>query len=159
METFASAFTGDFWAMLGAVVAFSLAAFGSAKGVRMAGEAAAGVLTEDLKKFGPVMVMEALASTQAIYGFVIAFLIIGKITDTELALQDGLFLFMAGIPIGIIGLFSGMFQGRVATAGINMLAKKPEGLGSAIILTLMVEMFAIIGFIVSILMLGKVIVA
>jgi len=37
-----------------------------------------------------------------------------------------------------------------------MIAKRPEGLGRAIVMALMVEMFAILGFIVSILMIGKV---
>ena len=41
-------------------------------------------------------------------------------------------------------------------AGIHMIAKRPEGLGRAITLALMVEMFAILGFIISFLMLGQV---
>lgn len=149
-------YLGGFFAILGAAVAFFVAAIGSAKGVGTAGEAGAGVLTEDPGKFGPVMVMEALPSTQAIYGFVIAFLIIAKITGPDISLENGLFLFTAGLPIGIVGLVSGIYQGKVAAAGINMIAKRSDSLGRAIILALMVEMFAIIGFIVSILMLGKV---
>jgi V/A-type H+-transporting ATPase subunit K len=146
---------GGFWAMLGAAIAFFVAGIGSSKGVGTAGEAGAGVLTESPEKFGPVMVMEALASTQAIYGFVIAFLIIGKISPT-MSVQSGLYLFAAGIPIGVVGYFSGVYQGRVAAAGINMIAKRADALGRAIILALMVEMFAIIAFIVSILMIGKI---
>ncbi|RCX17485.1 V/A-type H+-transporting ATPase subunit K [Anaerobacterium chartisolvens] len=146
---------GSIWAMLGAAVAFFVAGMGSAKGVGIAGEAGAGVLTEDPGKFGPVMVMEALPSTQAIYGFVIAFLIIGNV-GAGITLQEGLFLFAAGIPVGLVGLMSGIYQGRVAAAGINMIAKRSDSMGRAIILALMVEMFAIIAFIVSILMIGKV---
>ena len=73
-------YLGGFFAILGAAVAFFVAGIGSSKGVGTAGEAGAGVLTEDPGKFGPVMVMEALPSTQAIYGFVIAFLILAKIS-------------------------------------------------------------------------------
>lgn len=147
---------GEIWAILGAAIAFLVAGIGSSKGVGVAGEAGAGVLTEDPGKFGPVMVLEALPSTQAIYGFVIAFLILGNIGTEPLALQKGLFLFTAGLPVGIVGLVSGIWQGRVAAAGINMVAKRADGMGRAIILALMVEMFAIISFIVSILMVGKV---
>ena len=146
---------GQIWAMLGAAVAFFVAGMGSSKGVGIAGQAGAGVLTEDPSKFGPVMVLEALPSTQAIYGFVIAFLIIGKV-GAGLPLEKGLFLFAAGLPVGFVGLLSGIFQGKVAASGISMIAKRPEGMGRAIILALMVEMFAIISFIVSILMIGKV---
>jgi V/A-type H+-transporting ATPase subunit K len=148
-------YNGTFWALIGAAVAFFVAGMGSSKGVGLAGEAGAGVLTEDPKKFGPVMVLEALASTQAIYGFVIAFLIIGKV-GTDLSFENGLMLFTAGFPVGLVGLMSGIYQGRVAAAGINMVAKRPDGMGRAIILALMVEMFAIIGFIVSILIVTKV---
>jgi V/A-type H+-transporting ATPase subunit K len=155
---------GTFWALMGATLAFVLAAIGSSKGVGNAGQAAAGVLTEDQKKFGAVMVMQALPSTQAIYAFVIAFLIIGKIaTPVDIAtkkmialtISQGAYLFIAGLPVGIVGYISAVYQGKVSVSGINMLAKKPEGLGRAIVLALMVEMFAIIGFIVSILMIGK----
>ena len=69
---------------------------------------------------------------------------------------DGLSLFIASLPVGIIGLVSGVLQGKVATAGIHMVAKRADGMVRGIILALMVEMFAIIGFIISILMLGKV---
>lgn len=144
-------FDGQFFALLGAAAAFLIAGIGSSKGVGLAGQSGAGVLAEDPKKFGSVMILEALPSTQAIYGFVIAFLIIGNITDS-MTVQDGLYLFAAGLPVGIVGLVSGIFQGKVSAAGIQMIAKRPEGMGSAITLALMVEMFAILGLIVSILM-------
>ena len=91
---------GQNLAFLGAVVAFLVAGFGSSKGVGLAGQSGAGVLTEDPSKFGSVMLLEALPSTQAIYGFVVAFLIIGKI-NPSLTLADG-FHYPAGVPIGLV---------------------------------------------------------
>lgn len=146
-------FDGQLLALLGAAVAFFVAGIGSSKGVGLAGQAGAGVLSEDPSKFGSVMLMEALPSTQAIYGFVIAFLIIGKI-DPAMTMQDGLHLLAAGLPIGIVGWISAIYQGKVASAGIQLISKRPEALGSAITLALMVEMFAILALIVSILMIG-----
>jgi len=73
-----------------------------------------------------------------------------------LSIAEGFILFAGCLPVGFVGWISGIFQGRVAAAGINMIAKRPEGLGRAIVMALMVEMFAILGFIVSILMIGKV---
>ncbi len=146
-------FDGQLLALLGAAVAFFVAGIGSSKGVGLAGQAGAGVLSEDPSKFGSVMLMEALPSTQAIYGFVIAFLIIGKI-DPTMTMQDGLHLLAAGLPIGIVGWISAIYQGKVASAGIQLISKRPEALGSAITLALMVEMFAILALIVSILMIG-----
>jgi V/A-type H+-transporting ATPase subunit K len=148
-------YNGNFWAYLGAAIAFFVAGCGSSKGVGLAGEAGAGVLTEDPKKFGPVMILEALPSTQAIYGFVIAFLIMNSVSG-NLPFADGIVLFVSGLPMGIVGFMSGIYQGRVAAAGINMIAKRADGMGRAIILATMVEMFAIIGLIVSLLILFSV---
>ena len=91
-------FTGQLLAIFGAVIAFLIAGIGSSKGVGMAGEAGAGVLSEDPSKFGSVVILEALPSTQAIYGFVIAFLIIGNINDA-MTVQEGFRLFLAGLPM------------------------------------------------------------
>ncbi len=145
---------GDFWAYLGAATAFLLAGIGSSKGVGIAGGAASGVVTEDPSKFVPVMILEALPSTQGIYGFVTAFMIIGKIGG--LPVESGLYLFAAGLPIAFVGLFSGIAQGKVSAASIGIVAKRPEEMVKGIILTLMVEVFAIFAILVSILMIQAV---
>lgn len=144
---------GQLLALLGATIAFLVSGIGSSKGVGTAGQAGAGVLTEDPSKFGSVVILEALPSTQAIYGFVIAFLIIGRITP-DMSVIEGLHLLTAGIPVGFVGWISAIYQGKVATSGIQLIGKRPEALGSAITLALMVEMFAILSLIVSILMIG-----
>ena len=146
-------FTGQLLAILGAVIAFLVSGLGSSRGVALAGQTGAGVLTEDPSKFGSVIIMEALPSTQAIYGFVIAFLIIGNINDA-MTVQEGFRLFLAGLPMGVVGFFSALYQGKVAASGIQLISKRPESLGSAITLALMVEMFAILALIVSILIIG-----
>ena len=57
----------------GAALAATLSGIGSAKGVSIAGEVGAGVLTEDPGKFGLVLMLQALPGTQGIYGLLIAF--------------------------------------------------------------------------------------
>lgn len=145
---------GDLFAYLGAALAFLLAGIGSAKGVSIAGEAGSGVVAEDGDKFVSVMILEALPSTQGIYGFVIGFMIISKIGGLDIA--DGLYLLMAALPMGLVGMFSGIYQGRVAAASIGIVAKRSQDMVKGIILTLMVELFAIFAILVSILMVGKV---
>lgn len=146
-------FDGQMIALLGAAFGFLMAGIGSSKSVGTAGQVGAGVLTEDPSKFVSVMVLEALPSTQAIYGFVIAFFIIGRI-DPAMTIAEGLHLFAAALPIGIVGFISAIYQGKVASAGIQLIAKHSGSLVSAITLALMVEMFAILSLITSILMLG-----
>lgn len=144
---------GQLIALLGAGFGFLMAGIGSSKGVGLAGQVGAGVLTDDPSKFVSVMIMEALPSTQAIYAFVIAFFIIGNI-ETGMTVTQGLHLFAAALPVGVVGFISAIYQGKVSAAGIQMLAKHPDALGSAVTLALMVEMFAILSLIVSILMIG-----
>mgnify|MGYP003379121895 CR=1 FL=1 len=66
-------------ALLGAAFAVLLAGAGSAVGVGRAGEAAAGVVTEDPSKFGKVLILQLLPGTQGIYGLLIGFLCLSQI--------------------------------------------------------------------------------
>ena len=57
-------FNGNFLAVLGAALAVGLGGIGSAKGVGIAGEAAAGLIAEDPDKFGQTLILQALPGTQ-----------------------------------------------------------------------------------------------
>ena len=61
-------------------------------------------------------------------------------------------MFMASLPIAFTGLTSGVAQGRVAAAGIQILAKRPEHATKGIVYAAMVETYAILGFVISFLM-------
>ena len=56
-----------------------LPGIGSARGVGIVGESAAGLVTEDPGKFGQALILQALPGTQGIYGFLAGFLTIQKI--------------------------------------------------------------------------------
>ena len=149
--------TGNVFALLGAAVA-ALAGIGSAIGVGIAGQAAAGVLAEDPKKFGKTLILQALPGTQGIYGLLMAFLIFIRIGLLggglgDLTLAQGLYVFASGIPIGLIGLWSGIAQGKAAASGIMLLGKRPDQMAKGIIYAAMVETYAIFGLLISILML------
>lgn len=140
----------------GAAFAAFLAACGSAWGIAVASEAAGGVLTEDPEKFGRLLVMIALPGTQGFYGFLGAFYIMMKINllggGLPVSLESGLQLFFAGLPVGIVGLISGYYQGVASAAGIHLVAKRPEETGKAIILPAMVETYAVLGLLATILL-------
>jgi len=143
-------------AILGAAMAIIFAGTGSAIGVGIAGQAGAGVLSEEPKKFGNVLVLQALPATQGIYGFIAAFLILIKLgllggEAVSLTMNEGLALFFAALPIAFTGLTSGWFQGKVSAAGMGILAKQPKGLGNAMVLSAMVETYAVLGLLVSLL--------
>ncbi len=146
---------GTFLAILGAAFAAGLAGIGSAIGVGVAGKAAAGVTAEDPDKFSKVLVLQLLPGTQGIYGLLVAFLVFVKINlfgnVMSLTLGEGLSLMAACLPIAIVGLISAIYQSRVACSGIAMVAKRPEESGKGIILTVMVETYAVLALLVSLL--------
>lgn len=139
---------GMIFAAMGIALAVGLAGIGSAKGVGLVGEAATGLITEEPEKFGKALVLQLLPGTQGLYGFVIGFVAFTKIVP-DMSLAQGLFLVGACLPVGLAGLFSGIAQGRVAAAGIQILAKKPEQNTKGIILSAMVETYALLGFVIS----------
>ena len=154
METFTSYLIengGLVFAALGIAFATFFAGTGSAKGVGIAGEAAAALTTEQPEKFGQSLILMLLPGTQGLYGFVIAFLIFLN-TGLDTSLAEGMYMFMASLPIAFTGLTSGVAQGRVAAAGIQILAKRPEHATKGIVFAAMVETYAILGFVISFLM-------
>ena len=142
---------GIIFAALGIALAVGMSGAGSAKGVGIVGEAAAGPITEEPEKFGKALVLQLLPGTQGLYGFVIGFLVYTKLGG-NLTFTAGLFYLMACLPVAIAGLWSGIAQGKAAAAGIAILAKKPEHNTKGIIFAAMVETYALLGFVVSFLL-------
>ena len=153
---FAAILTGQNLALFGAFLAVCLAGIGSAIGVGMVGEAASGLLTEDPSKFGKVLILQALPGTQGIYGLITAFLIIFKIgllgTPVALTAAQGAYFLMASLPIAFVGYASAVKQAKVATAGINLIAKRPDEVGKAITAAALVETYAIFAVLISMLL-------
>lgn len=145
---------GAVFAALGVALAVGLAGIGSAKGVGIVGEAATGLVVEQPEKFGKALVLQLLPGTQGLYGFVIGFLVFSKIS-TDMTLTNGLYLLFACLPIAIAGLWSGIAQGRVSAAGIQILAKNEEHNTKGIILAAMVETYALLGFVISFMLVNK----
>lgn len=147
---------GLVYALLGAAVAVFLAGAGSALGVGIAGQAASGVVTEDPSKFAKVLILQLLPGTQGIYGLLVGFITLSKIGllgggAAEISVQTGLLILAACLPIGIVGLISGRSQGQTAAAAIGIIAKKPDQFGKAMLFPAMVETYAILSLLISIL--------
>ena len=147
---------GIVYALLGAALAVFLAGAGSAIGVGIAGQAASWVVSEDPSKFAKVLIMQLLPGTQGIYGLLVGFITLSKIGllgggMLELTPQQGLLVLAACLPIGIVGLISGKSQGKTSAAAIGIVAKKPEQFGKAMLFPAMVETYAILALLISIL--------
>ena len=145
--------------LLGAALAAALACIGSAKGTGIAGEAGAGLVSEDPSKFGKAMIMQVIPGTQGLYGLVVWFFAIfrmGLLSGAlpELSITQGLQYFVACLPMALGGMISAIAQGRVACASINLLAKKPDDWSKGMIFCITVEFYAILCLLASFLMLN-----
>lgn len=142
---------GQIIGIIGVAVCVLLCGIGSALGLYKMGTAAAGVLGEDPKKFGKVLVLVLLPATQGIYGF-----IIGIIASSSLAagmtVWQGWALFGAVMPMALSGLITGIFQGKSAVNCIYAVGKQESLGGKLIIYPAMIEFYAILGLIISIML-------
>ena len=120
----------------------------------LAGSAAAGVLGENPKKFGKVMVLVLLPATQGIYGFIIGIIASGKLGG-DFSTAQGWAIFGAVLPMAISGLVSGFFQGKSAVNCIYAVGKQDSLSGKLIVYPGMIEFYAILGLIISIMLVGK----
>ena len=148
---------GIVWALLGAALASILAGIGSARAVGKAGQAASGVVTEDPSAFAKVLILQLLPGTQGIYGLLIAFIalsnigLLGGSVDTGMSVGTGLMYLFACLPMAFVGLVSAMQQSKASVASIGLVAKRPDQFGKSMIFPAMVETYAILALLISIL--------
>lgn len=154
MNEFVSLLGPAFTLLAGALAAL-LPGIGSAKAVGAVGEVAAGVLTEDPAKFGKLLILQALPGTQGIYGLLSWFMIMNASQmmagNMDISWRTGLAYLMAALPVAFVGWFSALYQGKVAEAGIALVAKRPEEQSKALVLAAMVETYAILSLLATVL--------
>lgn len=143
-------------AIIGAALAALLSGMGSARGVGIVGEAAAGLVAEDPTKFTKVLILQILPGTQGLYGFITAIMVMVKtqlLSGNPVALtpSQGLMVLGACLPMALVGYFSAIAQARVAASGVSVVAKKPEQQSKAMVLSAMVETYAVLALLISIL--------
>ncbi|HJA64087.1 MAG TPA: V-type ATP synthase subunit K [Candidatus Intestinimonas stercoravium] len=158
MAEFISQFGGIGLAFLGAALAVGLCCVGSARGTGITGEAATGVLSENPEHFSKCLILQVIPGTQGLYGLVIWFFALytmGAFSGgiLPLTITQGLTIFVSCLPMAMGGWRSAIYQGRVAAASINIVAKKPDDWSKGIILCVIVEFYAILSLLASILLL------
>ena len=144
--------------LLGAGLAACMAGAGSGVGTGLAGEAGAGLVTEDPGKFGKVMILQVIPGTQGLYGLVVFFVAVMQMglldgSAMNLTFVQGCRYFAACLPIAIGGMVSAIAQGKVAAASVNLLAKNPDHWAKGMILCITVEFYAILSLLASMIML------
>jgi len=145
------------WAYLGAALAAIGGGIGSAIGITSVSTTTTGIVAEDAEKFGKVLPLSAMPGTQGIYGFITAllvFIFFGFFEGTaELTAAEGLRVFFACLPVALLCMVSGIYQGATAVGAAGMVARRDEDAGKALIFPALVETYAVFALIVTILML------
>jgi len=145
-------------ALLGGAISVFLAGIGSAIGIGIAGQVANGVLGEKPEKFGEMFLLVALPGTQGIYGFAVGIWLLIKLgilggNVIYPTISQGWNLLFACLPVAFAGLISGIHQGKVCGAGIGVVAKQEGQFIKAVMYGVLVETYALLGFVASILIL------
>lgn len=142
-------------AMIGIALCVLLCGIGSCIGLFKTSTAASGVLGEDPKKFGKVMVLVLLPATQGIYGFIIGIIASGYLVQ-GISTALGWAMVGAVVPMALSGLISAYFQGKSASNCIYAVARQESLSGKLIVYPGMIEFYAILGLIISIMLAGQV---
>ena len=147
---------GMLLALLGAGLAVTTNCIGSSKGVGMVAEASSPVIAEDSSKFSKLLILMLLPGSQGLYGLVIAILTLTQIGilggKPVTTLSTGLLYFISCLPMAIGGLVSALYQARVALTGVNLISKRPQDSGKAVTAASLVELYALLSLVTSLLM-------
>lgn len=147
-------------AVMGMALAVALPGIGSAKGVGAAGQAAAAAITDNPENFSKVLILQLLPGTQGIYGLLIGFIMMTKIGilggSVDMTLAKGLAYFGACMPMAIAGWISAIHQGNTSIASIQTICRRPDQFGRAMIFPAMVETYAILALLASLLAVNNV---
>ena len=157
MSAFFETIGGLGFTILGAALTAGLCCIGSAKGTGMVGEAASGLVSEDPDKSTKCLILQVLPGTQGLYGFVALFIVLGQVgvlsgSPVAVTVSQGLAFFAACLPIMLGGWLSAVFQGRVAAASIGIVAKHPEATTKGLIFCVIVEFYAILSLVATIML-------
>ena len=148
---------GTALAAIGAGVAIGFAGLGSGLGQGMAAAGSVGAVAEDNDMFARGIIFSALPETQAIYGFLVAILLLvfsGLLGGGQgLPTEAGIVAIGVGASIGFAGLGSGMGQGIAAASSVGAIVEDTDMFARGIIFSALPETQAIYGFLIAILLL------
>lgn len=153
--------TGLTLGIIGLSLTVLLCGIGSGLGLKATASASAGVLAEDPKKFGKVIVLTLLPATQGLYGFLIALIGANALptvanlgssgaNDAQIMAQ-GWNVIVACLPMMIGGMVSAILQGKAAASTIIAVGKNSET-SRAFLFPAMIEFYALLGMVVSIIL-------
>ena len=109
-------------------------------------------MSEKPELFGKLFVLMVLPGTQGFYSFIASFL---AGLQTFLGIKETSFVGAIGLMIllivmGFVEFVTAIEQGKTSASAINMVAKQERTFGQAIIMPALVETYAVLGLLISI---------
>ena len=132
-------------AFIGIGLVIGLTGCGSAMGTAIGAMTTVGAMKKRSESFGSYIVLSALPGTQGLYGFA-GFFILQDLISPEMTLLQGAGILGGGLGLGLAGLVSGLFQGKVCASGIDSISSGNDVFGQTMILAVFPELYAIIAF-------------
>jgi len=132
-----------FWRFLGeagSVLCLGMAGLGSAIGIGLAGQAAAGAWAKEARAGRNLsftyIILVGMPISQTLYAFIVMNAMRGVFANEVVAVQDSGLLMGIGIATGLAEMLSAWMQGTVGAAGVRALSDG-EGKGLAFIIIAM----------------------
>ena len=132
-------------AFIGVGLLIGLPGIGSAIGTAIGGMSTIGALKKRKDAFGSFLVLSALPGTQGLYGFG-GYYIMQNVLTEDITIFQGAGVLGAGIALGVTGLLSGIYQGRVCANGINSIGSGNNVFAQTLIMAVFPELYAIVAF-------------
>jgi V/A-type H+-transporting ATPase subunit K len=147
---------GPLWVAAGAAAVAMLGAIGAGMGIGRTTAHAGGILSEKPELFGKMLVIMALPGTQGFYSFVVAFLMMqffGFIGGhPQATIAQGVATFILGLFVGLDEFKTALDQAHSGIGALDLVGKRPEEGGRAILLPALVETYAILGLLIGFLL-------
>lgn len=143
-------------AVLGLALSTILCGIGSSLGLKYTVSTLSGVAAGDPSKVGKCMIIALLPATQGLYGLVISIVGMGSLTAVQADPAKGFAVFFAACIMAVSGMFSAILQGKAASSAIVAVGKKSELSGKLMMYPAMIEMYALLGLVASIIILGAI---
>lgn len=132
-------------AYIGVGLLVGLPGIGSAIGTAIGGMTTVGALKKRKEAFGSYTILSALPGTQGLYGFA-GYFIMQPLLTPEITIFQGAGILGSGIALGLAGLLSGIYQGKVCASGIDSIGSGNDVFGQTMILAVFPELYAIVAF-------------
>jgi len=139
-------------AVAAAAAALGIAGVGASIGQRMAASAGSSLMADKPERFGISLILTVIVETSAIYGLLVAILILARLDNVN-TMKQAVAALAAGLSVGISGFTTGIGEGVASTASIAAVAEHEGVFGKVLVLTVLPETGAIYGLLTAVLIL------